>query len=277
MEPVDILMTCMNDNLFKIATWNVNSIRSRLDHATDFMQAENPDILLVQETKCTNDQFPHDRFAHMPYNISVHGQKSYNGVAIFSKYPIDDVKTDLPNSSCAEQARFLEITCYTPIGYSRIICVYVPNGGEVDSDKFVMKLKFLDALTAYLTSIKSPDENLIIGGDFNVAPFDIDVYDPKALVNTTCFTEIEKQKMRGLLNQGFEDLYRLLHKDEHGFTWWDYRAAGFPRNLGLRIDALLGNHNAASKLSECYVAKAYRALEKASDHAPLVAKFIRPA
>lgn len=259
--------------MFKIATWNVNSIRSRLGHVTDFLQEQDPCILLLQETKCTNDQFPHEQFSALPYNISIYGQKSYNGVAIFSKYPIDEVKTDFAGNPCPEQARFLEITCQTPIGYSRIISVYVPNGGEVASDKFAMKLEFLSALTSYLSTIENADENLIIGGDFNVAPFDIDVYDPAALVNTTCFTEVEKNKMRILLNEGFEDLYRLKHPDEQEFSWWDYRAAGFARNLGMRIDFLLGNGNVLGKLRACYMDKSHRGKPQPSDHIPVVAHF----
>lgn len=259
--------------MFKIATWNVNSIRSRLEHVTDFLRDQDPCILLLQETKCTNDQFPHDHFSALPYNVSIHGQKSYNGVAIFSKYPIDEIKTDFRGNPCPAQARFLEVTCTTPIGYSRIISVYVPNGGEVGSEKFAMKLEFLSALTSYLNEIDAQDENLIVGGDFNVAPFDIDVYDPAALVNTTCFTEVEKGRMRTLMNKGFEDLYRLKHPDAQEFSWWDYRAAGFRRNLGMRIDFLLGNNNVLSKLQECYIDKSSRGKPQPSDHVPVVAEF----
>ncbi len=259
--------------MLKIATWNVNSIRSRLEHVSDFLSSQIPDILLLQETKCTDDQFPHDQFSSMPYNVSLHGQKSYNGVAIFSKYPIDEVKTNFDGNPIPDQARFLEITCNTPVGYSRIISVYVPNGGEVGSDKFAIKLDFLDGLKAYLDSIQSKDENLIIGGDFNVAPFDIDLYDPEVLKNTTCCTEVEKEKMLALLGDNFADLYRIANPDLQEFSWWDYRSAGFARNHGLRIDFLLANENAARKLKECYIDKSYRSLEKPSDHVPVVAVF----
>ncbi len=261
----------MNQTHLKIATWNINSIRSRLEHLTSFLEEQNPDILLLQETKCTDDQFPHEDLSSFPYNISISGQKSYNGVAILSKYPIDEIKTDLPGSPCQEQARFIEVTCRADIGYTRIISVYVPNGGEVGSDKFAMKLDFLDALTSYLNKINREDENLIIGGDFNVAPFDIDVYSPELLQNTTCCTEVEKKKMRTLLNSGFEDLYRLTNQNDQGFTWWDYRAAGFQRDLGMRIDFLLANRLGASKVVDCYVDLATRKKQKPSDHAPLIA------
>lgn len=260
--------------IMKVATWNVNSIRSRLEHSVSFLKQQDPCLLLLQETKCIDDLFPHDQFSNMPYNISINGQKSYNGVAIFSKYPIDEVKTDFVGNPCPEQARFLEVTCSTPIGYSRIISVYVPNGGKVGSEKFNMKLEFLSSFTSYLNSIDANDENLIVGGDFNVAPFDIDVYDSTVLANTTCFTEIEKNKMRLLLNMGFEDLYRLANPGSQEFSWWDYRAAGFQRNLGMRIDFLLGNNNVLSKLKACYIDTSLRSKPQPSDHAPVIAEFI---
>ena len=257
----------------KVVSWNVNSIRSRLEHVLSFLVNEEPDILMLQETKCEDEQFPDEAFADLPYNISKSGQKSYNGVAILSKLLIDEVKVIFPKNPCEEQARFIEVACQTSIGYSRIISVYVPNGSEVGSEKFTTKLEFYDALTEYLVSIRSSDEHLIVGGDFNVAPFDIDVYSTEALENALCFTQMEKQKMRALLNQGFEDLYRLYAPSEHGFSWWDYRGGSLQRDLGIRIDMILAGAHTANLLSSCYVAKAYRELDKASDHAPVVAIF----
>lgn len=257
----------------KVASWNVNSIRSRIDHVLEFLQDESPDFLLLQETKCEDAQFPDDAFASLPYNILKSGQKSYNGVAILSKIPVDEIKTDFPGNPCSDQARFIEIACTTSIGYSSIISVYVPNGSEIGSDKFAVKLEFYDALTSYLLSIKKHDEHIIIGGDFNVAPFDIDVYSVLDLQNALCFSAPEKNKFRGLLNQGFEDLYRLSHTNVQEFSWWDYRAGGFEKNLGLRIDMILGTISAANVLSDCFIATRYRGLDKPSDHAPVVAVF----
>lgn len=263
----------MTTSPFKIASWNINSIRSKIGHVQEFLKEHDPDILLLQETKCENHQFPHDDFSTTPYNISIHGEKSYNGVTIFSKFIIDEVKTDFPNNPCSHQARFIEIACNTPIGYSKIICVYVPNGGEVGSDKFKLKLDFYDALTDYLEEIKSREENIIIGGDFNVAPFDIDVYDPAALEQTTCSTLIEKQKLRCLLNFGWHDLYRIQAPKTQEFSWWDYRAGAFPRNNGMRIDMILANSIATDKLSNFIMDKSYRAKDKPSDHIPIIAIF----
>ena len=172
----------------KIASWNVNSIKARLENVLKWIEANNPDILMLQELKCEESAFPYDAFSHLSYNYAIVGQKTYNGVAILSKYPIDEIKCDLPGSPCHDQARFVEIGFNGPFGYVRAINVYAPNGGEVGSDKFDIKLKFLPALQDYLRSIQSYEENIVIGGDFNVAPFDIDVYDFKELENSTCFT-----------------------------------------------------------------------------------------
>ena len=146
----------------KIVSWNVNSIKARLENVLKWIEANNPDILMIQELKCEESAFPYDAFSHLSYNYAIAGQKTYNGVAILSKYPIDEVKTDLPNSPCPEQARFVEIGLNSPIGYMRAINVYVPNGGEVGSDKFDIKLKFLPALQDYLKSIRNHEENIII-------------------------------------------------------------------------------------------------------------------
>lgn len=259
--------------MLKVATWNVNSIRSRIEHLQSFLKEVNPDIMLLQETKCENHQFPHAAFSDLPYNIELHGQKSYNGVAIFSKFSIDDVITTFPENPCPDEARFIEISLKTDIGYCRVISIYVPNGGDVGSDKFTKKLAFFDSITKYLESYQNNDENIIIGGDFNVAPFDIDVHSPADLQNSTCFTLEERRKMRSLLNTGYEDLYRLKSPTTKEFSWWDYRAGGLQRNLGMRIDMILGNKNAASKLSDCYIVKSFREKEKSSDHAPVVAAF----
>ena len=254
----------------KIACWNVNSIKSRLHALIPWIEANAPDIILFQELKCEEEAFPYDAFSHLSYNYAISGQKTYNGVAIFSKYPIDDIKKTFPNNPCEDQARFVEISLQTPMGYSKIISVYVPNGGEVGSDKFILKLKFLDALSEYLETIKSLDEHIIIGGDFNVAPFDIDVYSPKDLDNTTCFTSEEKFKMRAILNNSWQDLYRIVHPKTSEYSWWDYRAGAFSHNHGMRIDMILGSPNVADKVQEVLMDREVRAGEKASDHIPVV-------
>ncbi|HJD60870.1 MAG TPA: exodeoxyribonuclease III [Rickettsia endosymbiont of Degeeriella rufa] len=258
----------------KIATWNINSIKMRISILRDFLANENPDILLLQELKCESDKFPFEELSDLPYNFFVHGQKSYNGVAILSKFPADEIVKDFPNNNCSDQARFIEARISLPIGFCNIISLYAPNGSMVGSDKFTAKLAFYDSFFNYLSSKKSFDEKTIIGGDFNIAPFDIDVYSPTALENTTCFTEIEQKKMRTILNSGFEDCYRFLNPKKQEFSWWDYRAGCFEQNKGMRIDMILGSNNSIDYLENCYMDYNLRTKEKPSDHIPVIANFI---
>jgi len=254
----------------KIVSWNVNSIKARLVNVLRWIETNNPDILMIQELKCEESVFPYEAFSHLSYNFAISGQKTYNGVAILSKYPIDEIQTAFPDNPCPDQARFIEVSFASPIGYIRAINVYVPNGGEVGSDKFEMKLKFLGALRRYLKSIRNDEEQIIIGGDFNVAPFDIDVYYSKGLESTTCFTLQERKLMREILNDNLHDLYRIVHPTSSEYSWWDYRAGAFQRNNGMRIDFLLANAKLADLVVTSLIDKAPRAEEKASDHAPIV-------
>jgi len=261
----------------KIATWNINSVRMRLQHLRDFLTEVNPDILLLQEIKCETEKFPFDELSDLSYNCYVYGQKSYNGVAILSKFPADEILEGLPNmvaTTPSTQARMLEITLQTPIGFCKVISLYAPNGGSVGSEQFAMKLNFYDNLINYLTENKALDTKMIIGGDFNIAPFDIDVYSVKELQNSICFTKDEKLRLRTLLNSGFEDSYRLLHPNKQEFSWWDYRARSFERNNGLRIDMILASSNAIDRLDDCRMYYNYREKVKPSDHIPVIATFV---
>ncbi|WPY00435.1 Exodeoxyribonuclease III [Candidatus Trichorickettsia mobilis] len=254
----------------KIATWNINSVRQRLSLLQDFLVKENPDILFLQELKCESEQWVLIE-SETPYNYYVHGQKSYNGVAILSKFKANEIVTNFPANPCFEQSRFIEITCNTDIGFCRFISLYAPNGGEVDSDKFKTKLQFYDALINYLEIIRAYDESLIIGGDFNIAPFDIDIHSSFKSSNTTCCTVEEKYKMRSILNMGFYDLYRLANPNTQEFSWWDYRAGAFEQNKGMRIDMLIASGRAAGYFQNSYIDYNMRAQHKPSDHAPVVA------
>lgn len=256
----------------KVVTWNVNSVRSRIEHLVSFLKNEQPEIMLLQELKCVQEQFPFEAIEDLNYNVKLLGQKSYNGVAILSKSTLEDVKYDFPNNPLPEESRYIEASCNTSIGYIRVASVYVPNGGEVNSDKFKAKLLYLKYLKEYLVENIGYGENFVIGGDFNVAPEENDVYAAEELNNSTCFTMEERKLMRSLLNTGVEDLYRLKNK-ESGYSWWDYRAGAWQKNLGMRIDFILSSPHTTNHLSDCYVAKEYRKLEKPSDHAPVVAEF----
>lgn len=257
----------------KVVTWNVNSVRSRLEHLVAFLSKEQPGVMLLQELKCVNEQFPYEEIEDLHYNIELLGQKSYNGVAILAKFPLEDVIYDFPDNPLPEEARYIEAGARTEFGYTRFASIYVPNGGEVGSEKFEAKLVYLKNLKNYISNNIGFAENFIIGGDFNVAPEHRDVYAPQDLTNSTCFTMQERLEMRNLLNCGIEDLFRLKNQSNPGFTWWDYRAGAWQRDLGLRIDFILSSAAIANHLSDIYVAKAYRELSKPSDHAPLIAEF----
>lgn len=258
---------------FKIATWNVNSIRIRVKQLEEWLQLHDIDILLMQEIKCMEEQFPLNELEHLGYNIYIKGQKSYNGVAIMSKIAADEVKYDFPDNPCSDEARYIEVSLNLPIGYTRLASVYVPNGGEVNSDKFTKKLKFLEKFNIYLQETHSRDENIILGGDFNVAPDNIDVYNSKILADQTCFTNIERNLIRSITSSGYSDFYKIIYPNKQEFTWWDYRAGSFPADKGMRIDYFIGNAISTNFLKDVVIDKLERAKEKASDHAPVIAMF----
>lgn len=271
----------------KIAAWNVNSVKARLAHLLAFLREAAPDIVLLQETKCEDAAFPALEIEELGYNLALHGQKTYNGVAILSKFPLEDVTRGLPpltGSGDAEdvQARYIEAVVSLPGAALRVASVYVPNGQDPESDKFAYKLRFLTRLRAHAASLLQYEEMLIIGGDYNIAPFDVDVHNPRAWADTVLCHPDVRAHFRAMLNGGFYDAYRLQNPCgdgigaapiSAGYTWWDYRAGALERDDGLRIDHLLLSPQAADRLASCRVAKEFRALEKASDHAPVVGDF----
>lgn len=257
----------------RIATWNVNSVRSRLPHLLEWLRTDGVEIVLLQELKCTNDVFPSMEIEELGYNIALHGEKTYNGVAILSRFPLSDITRELPGDSTDTQARYIEAVASLKGSAVRIASVYVPNGQEVGSDKFAYKLKFLERLRDHMAQLLTLDEAIIVGGDYNVAPEDIDVYAPKILAGSVCFHPEERTRFRAIEHLGWYDAFRLKCPDERRFSWWDYRGGGWEGNKGLRIDHLLLSPQAADKLSACDMLSAIRGLEKASDHAPVVGTF----
>jgi len=255
-----------------ITSFNVNSIKARLQNVLTWVDETKPDILLLQELKCMDDTFPAMEFEERGYNLAIHGQKTYNGVAILSKFPLDDVVRGLAGEDADEQARYIEAVVSIPGGALRVASAYVPNGQEVGSDKFAYKLRFYDRLYTHWQSRLMHDEIAILGGDFNCAPAPIDVYDPAALDGSVCYHPDERAKLRALFHLGLADAFRLKHPDKHQFSWWDYRAGGFERGHGLRIDHLLLSAQAADKLDDCWIDENPRRQEKPSDHAPVVCR-----
>lgn len=252
----------------KIATWNVNSIRSRLEQVVAWLQNNAIDVLLLQEIKCINEQFPKEIFEDLGYNTAVLGQKTYNGVAILSKYQIEDIQENIPHFEDV-QMRYLEAV----INQKRVISLYVPNGSEVGSDKYFYKLKFLDALYDHLKVLHAYHEDVIVGGDFNIAPSDNDTYDPKVWKDCILCSKPERKHFQSLLNLGYVDAFRAFHPDKQQFTWWDYRKNSYENNLGLRIDHFLLSPEAAHVAKNIYVDENMRQLPKASDHIPVIVEF----
>lgn len=250
----------------KIITWNINSIRQRIPHLLDILEEKRPDVVLLQELKAQDDQVPTDEIETLGYNITIWGQKTFNGVAILSKYPLEDVVRGLPGNGEDPQARYIEALT----NGMRVASVYVPNGEAPGTEKYAYKLKFLDLLASHTKTLLSYDEKLVIGGDFNVAPQDQDVHDPKIWHEKILCSTPEREHFRRILYLGMTDALRVQHP--HGndlFTWWDYRGGSWPTNKGLRIDHLLLSPQAADSLQACEVEKTPRSWDKASDHAPV--------
>lgn len=264
----------MTEKTLSIATWNVNSIRSRLQHLLEWLRSDNaPDVVCLQELKVEDAIFPAMEIEELGYNIAIHGQKTYNGVAILSKYPLDDVMRGLPGNEDDPQARYIEALVCVDDSVLRVASVYVPNGQAVDSDKFAYKMRFFDLLKARMDVLRGYDEITVIGGDYNVAPTPLDVYDPASLEGTVCFHPREREKLRSILNLGYYDAFRVCTPDKQQFSWWDYRGNGWKMNKGLRIDHLLLSPKAVDCMAGCDTLADMRGAEKASDHAPVVGQF----
>ncbi len=257
-----------------IAAWNVNSIRSRLQHLLGWLSTDKPDIVLLQELKCTDDVFPYMEIEELGYNIAVYGEKTYNGVAILSKFPLDDIKRGLDSDPSDPHSRYIEAVVNIPSGAIRVASVYVPNGNEVGSDKFAYKLRFLERLYTNIKTLLTYEEMLVIGGDYNIAPHDNDVHTPKEWEGSVLTHDDVRKAWHKITNLGVYDACRVLQPiGKTAYSWWDYRGNALESDNGLRIDHLLLSPEAADKLSEYHVKKDLRHLEKPSDHAPVVGKF----
>jgi exodeoxyribonuclease III len=253
----------------KIATWNVNSLRVRLPHLLDWLAASPVDAVGIQETKLVDEAFPHEALAAAGYHAVHNGQKTYNGVALLSRLPLEDVSRDLPGFE-DEQKRVIAAT----IGGVRVINVYVVNGQAVGSDKYAYKLRFLQALCDFVADELSRHAELAVVGDFNIAPAPEDTHDPAVWEGQILCSEPERAALRALLALGLKDSFRLFEQPERSFSWWDYRQAAFRRNLGLRIDHVLISESLAARCVQCQIDTAPRRLERPSDHAPVIAEFV---
>jgi len=249
----------------KIATWNVNSIKARLPRVTEWLSDAAPDVVLLQETKVVDDAFPRQDIEDLGYNVAVHGQKTYNGVAILSKRPIEDVQSGLPGDDGDEQARYLEATIDTV----RVAAIYLPNGNPVDTEKFDYKLGWMERLVEQAERLLSQEETFVLGGDYNICPTDVDVYDPGGFANDALCRPESRARFRTLMNLGLTDAYRALHPELVAYSYWDYTAGAWQKDNGLRIDHLLLSPQAADRLQSCDIDRSPRGKERPSDHTPV--------
>lgn len=252
--------------MFSIATWNVNSLRVRLPHVIEWLSTHKPSVLALQETKVTDEHFPEASLKALGYSVMYTGQAAYNGVAILVRHEeLPPLAT--PPLWLDEQKRFLATT-YQGI---HIVNVYVPNGATVESDKYTYKLTWLENLADYLKKVAH--ERVVLLGDFNIAPADEDVYDPKAWEGKVLCSEPEREALQTIMALGFKDTFRLFPQPEETYSWWNYRTFAFKRNQGLRIDLILANNLLAEKCTQCKIDLTPRGWERPSDHAPVCAYF----
>ena len=249
----------------KLASWNVNSLNVRLPHVLDWLQASQPDVLCLQETKQEDSKFPYEALAAIGYQALHCGQKTYNGVAILSRQSLLNPQLGIPDFADVQQ-RIASAT----VGNLRIVCAYIPNGQSVGSEKYLYKLGWLEVFTNWLENELKIYPKLVLLGDYNIAPEDRDVHDPKAWEGQVLVSEPEREAFQKLLGLGLHDSFRLFEQAEKSFSWWDYRMAAFRRDLGLRIDHILVSTPLVTSCKACWIDKAPRKLERPSDHTPVV-------
>jgi exodeoxyribonuclease-3 len=257
----------------RIATWNVNSVRSRIEHLVAWLKDKQPDVLCLQELKCQDEQFPRSQIEDLGYNVAVHGQKSYNGVAILSKHPIDEATPRLPGNNEDVHSRYLEAVISTKDGAVRVASIYLPNGNPIGSEKFTYKLSWMDRLAKHASELLALEEPVVLAGDFNVIPTPLDAEHPERWTKDALFQPETRGKYRELLSLGFTDALRTTHDGKGLYTFWDYFAGNFEKNNGIRIDHLLLSPLAADRLQSVAIDKQVRAAEKPSDHVPIYADF----
>jgi len=256
-----------------ISSWNVNSVRARIENIKEYIKKFSPDIVMMQEIKTEDVNFPYDEFKNLKYESYVFGQKSYNGVAIISKHKLENIKNDLINDKL-KQSRIIsaEITYKKKI--IQIINIYTPNGNPVDTEKYTYKIDWLDNLIKQLKSLSKKNENIILGGDFNIIPSAEDVYNPKSFEDDALFRLEIRKKLREIINLGFHDSYRHINGNKQEYTFWNYMKGAWQKNNGLRIDHFLISNSILNCLKNVQINKSPRGKTKASDHTPIELEII---
>lgn len=252
----------------KIVTWNVNSLKIRFEHLLFLINEYDPDLICLQETKSINENFPENDLINLGYQVYFTGQKTFNGVAILSKYPLDNLLYSIPKID-DEQKRFIAGSLKIQNKNINIINCYFPNGQSLDSDKFIYKQHWINALINYLDKQK----NVILVGDFNIAPHDRDCHDPEKWKNSVLTSDIERTLFNKIIDSGFIDTFRALNPDANLYSWWDYRMNGYKRKMGLRIDHILISISLNITGGSCKILEQFRGFERPSDHAPVILEF----
>ncbi|WP_392536426.1 exodeoxyribonuclease III [Legionella sp. 227] len=250
--------------MLKLASWNVNSLKIRLEQVLQWLESSGVDVLAIQETKLLDEKFPVTAFTEKGYHVVFSGQKTYNGVAVISRYPLSDVLTDIPDF-VDPQRRIIAVT----VAGVRLINLYVPNGSELTSDKYQYKLDWLQKIIAFIQQQMNVFTNIAVVGDFNIAPEDRDVHDPVEWIGSVLVSPAEREAFTQLLQLGFHDSFRNFIQEEQSYSWWDYRAASFRRNRGLRIDHILLSKPLNALCRQSVIDKEPRKVERPSDHAPV--------
>jgi exodeoxyribonuclease III len=253
----------------RIATWNVNSIKQRIENLVAWLKERSPDVVCLQETKCVDDAFPREPLEAIGYNLAVHGQKTFNGVAILSKYPLEEVRAGLPGGDGDDHARFIEAAVSTARGVVRVASIYLPNGNPTSTEKYAYKLNWMDRLLGHTRERLALEEPLVLAGDYNVIPAARDARNPAAWTEDALFLPQTRQRFQTLVNLGLTDAVRATSDAADQYTFWDYQAGAWQKNNGIRIDHLLLSPQAADRLAGTGIDRHVRAWEKPSDHVPV--------
>ena len=251
-----------------ITSWNVNSVRARIDNIKEYLKKFSPDVVMMQEIKTQDETFPYDDFSALDYESHVFGQKSYNGVAIISKHKLENIRTDLIKDKL-KQSRIISAEIKYKKKTIQIINIYTPNGNPVDTDKYTYKKNWLYSLIKQLKTLSKKNDNIILGGDFNIIPSAEDVYNVKSFEDDALYRLEIRKKLREMINLGFHDAYRHIHGDKEGYTFWDYMRGAWQKNNGMRIDHFLVSNSLLSIVKDININKYPRGKEKPSDHTPI--------
>jgi len=251
-----------------ISSWNVNSVRARIENINSYIKKNSPDVLMMQEIKTEDQNFPYDNFSSLDYESHVFGQKSYNGVAIISKKKLENIRTDLIKDKL-KQSRIISAEIKYNKKNIQLINIYTPNGNPVDTEKYSYKKEWLDTLIKNLKILSKKNENIILGGDFNIIPSAEDVYNAKSFEDDALYRLEIRKKLREMINLGFHDAYRHINGDKEGYTFWDYMRGAWQKNNGMRIDHFLVSNSLLSNVKNVKINKDPRGKEKPSDHTPI--------